>query len=158
MPYDIIAGTATAGIPWVSWVAYKLQTPMIYVRAAAKEHGKKGRIEGGLKAGQRVLLVEDLINTGSSSVSSIDAIREAGGVVEHCLAIVTYSLKEAKDAFAAARCEVHALVGLDTLLQAALEDGKLSEAQCAMVRGWQRDPKGWYGKAFGRQPDLEGGI
>ncbi len=141
--YDIIAGTATAGIPWAAWLADLMGKPMIYVRSAAKEHGKQNRIEGILRAGQRVILIEDLINTGGSAVSSIDAIREAGGIVDSCLAIVDYHLQDAKDAFQKAGCAVYALTDLEALLEVARKTGKLSAVQCDIVLRWQKDPVGW---------------
>jgi len=141
--YDVIAGTATAAIPWAAWVADILGVPMIYVRGAAKEHGRQNRIEGILKAGQRVILIEDLINTGGSSISSINAIREAGGIVDSCLAIVDYDLQESTDAFERAKCALYALTGLEILLDVAVESSKLLPAQRDLVLRWQKDPKNW---------------
>jgi len=87
LQFDVVAGVATAGIPHASWIADKLKKPMVYVRSSAKEHGKHNQIEGRLEKGQKVLIVEDLISTGGSTLDAVSAVRDAGGVVTHSLAI-----------------------------------------------------------------------
>ncbi len=146
MKYDVVAGTATAAIPWATLLADLMGKPMIYIRGAAKDHGKQNRIEGVLKAGQRVILIEDLINTGGSALSSIDAIREAGGIVDSCLAIVDYQLQESAEAFRNAGCRVYALTDLEALLAVAVKSGKLTPSQRDVVLRWQKDPVGWAAK------------
>ena len=116
---DVISGTATAGIPWAAWVADRLDKPMVYVRAAAKEHGRGQRIEGRLASPARVLVVEDLVSTGGSSLSTVEALREAGSDVLGVIAIFSYGLRRATAGFAAAGVPVYSLTGLRTLLDVA---------------------------------------
>ena len=87
--FDGFAGTATAGIPWAAWLSQKLKKPMIYVRSEAKEHGKENLVEGRIEEGKTYIVVEDLISTGSSSINTINAVREKTGNVECCIAIFT---------------------------------------------------------------------
>lgn len=123
---DVIAGTATAGIPYAAWLAEALDLPMVYVRAAAKEHGRRQRVEGRLSAGQRVVVVEDLVTTGGSSLSTIEGIEEAGGQVVGCLAIFSYELPRATEAFAGRGIPLWPLTGLSTLLEVAAESGRIA--------------------------------
>ena len=99
--FDVIAGTATAGIPHATTLADTLQAPLVYVRAQAKGHGLQNRIEGPLASGQSVLLIEDLVSTGKSSISAVQALRDAGATVTHCLAIFSYGFGASADAAAA---------------------------------------------------------
>ena len=98
---EVVAGTATAGIPHAAWVSEVLDLPMIYVRDSAKKHGKTNQIEGRLLEGQKVVIIEDLISTGLSSLKVAKALEEAGAVVLGVVAIFSYELKKAQDAFAA---------------------------------------------------------
>lgn len=121
---DVIAGTATAGIPWAAWIAEKATLPMVYVRSEAREHGTKKRIEGMLSAGQKVVLIEDHISTGKSSVSAITALREEGGaVVENVLAINTYELAAAKKVYEEIGVAVSTVTNYSTILEVAQESG-----------------------------------
>src|SRR3989338_853673 len=97
---DVIAGIATASIPWAALVAEKLKKPMIYIRKEAKDHGRENLIEGGLTPGQSVLVIEDLVSTGGTSLSSVASARKEGAVVENCLAIFTYEMEIANPFFA----------------------------------------------------------
>ena len=97
--FDLLAGTATAGIPWCAWLAKELNKPMIFIRSKEKAHGKQNIIEGKLTQGDKVIVIEDLISTGGSSVSAVEAVREAGGIVEDCIAIFTYELEKAINKF-----------------------------------------------------------
>ncbi len=145
LPYhpDVIAGVATSGISWAAILADRLELPHAYVRAEPKGHGKGNTIEGRIRQGQRVLLVEDLVNTGGSSVRVIENIRAAGGVVDDCLAIVTYELDDAVNAFDAASCRVHPLTGFSTLVDVAVERRYISPEQESLVRAWQKNPATW---------------
>ncbi len=111
---DVIAGTATAGIPYAAWLSDRLDLPMVYVRAAAKEHGRGQRVEGRLQAGQRVVVVEDLVTTGGSSISTVEGVEEAGGKVVGCVAIFSYELPRAAEAFEARGIPLFPLTGLST--------------------------------------------
>jgi orotate phosphoribosyltransferase len=136
---DVVAGTATAGIPWAAWVADRLGKPMIYVRAQAKEHGRGRQIEGRIDAGQRVVVVEDLVSTGGSSISTIRAIRDAGGQAERCVAIFTYGLPRSAAAYRDAGVELATLSSIAVLLDVAIADGHLAPADRGAVERWLRD-------------------
>ena len=140
---DVIAGTATAGIPHAAFLAEKLSLPMVYVRGESKGHGKRNRIEGRLEPGAKVLLVEDLISTGGSSVSAAEALREAGAEVIHVLAIFSYGFDAADEKFAAAGFEHSSLVTFDEVVSSAELDGRLAPEQVELVRGWNRAPESW---------------
>lgn len=114
---EVIAGTSTAGIPHAAWVAELLGLPMVYVRGAAKEHGKGKRVEGKPLAGERVVLIEDLVSFGGSSLGAVEALEEEGGKVIGVQAIFTYGFPKAAERFAAAGKRVLALTGFDALLE-----------------------------------------
>ncbi len=136
---DVVAGTATAGIPWAAWVADRLDKSMIYVRAEAKEHGRGRQIEGRLAAGQRVVVVEDLITTGGSSLQTVRAIRSAGGRADQCVAIFTYGLPKAASAYAKAGVELVTLSTIAALLDVAIAEGYLAEGDRGAVEAWLRE-------------------
>ena len=146
---DNIAGTSTAGIPHATSLADKLGKPLSYVRGAAKDHGMGKQIEGlggnGTYNGQKVLLIEDLISTGSSSIKAVEAIRAADGDCSTCLAIFTYGLQKAADAFAALdpACACYTILDYDTMIKTALSIGYVDEANAASLREWRVDPFGW---------------
>lgn len=143
MDVEVIAGTATAGIPWAAFLADRLKKPMIYVRSEAKEHGTKKRVEGALKPGQKVLLIEDHISTGKSSVSALNALREEGAQVDTILAINSYELKEADEAFAAAGATVKTLSNYSVILQVVMEEGLITEEQHQLLQEFRKSPKEW---------------
>lgn len=144
---EVIAGTATAGIPWAAWIANKLGKPMIYVRGEAKEHGTKKRIEGMLVAGQKVALIEDHISTGKSSVSAVKALREEGGaVVESLLAINTYELTAADAAFESAGVKIGTITNYSKILQVAKGQGVIDETKEKLLADFRSDPAGWAGR------------
>ena len=145
---DIIAGTATAGISHAAYLAEKLSLPMIYVKSQIDEHGKFTRIEGHLKRGDKVLVVEDLISTGGSSISSAQAIREAGGIVENCLAIYTHEMDAAKKAFEDAKINLIALTDFSTLVKIAVKKNYIEREEEKIVLEWAKDTSGW-GKKMG---------
>lgn len=116
LDFDVVGGTATAGIPWAAFLAEELDLPMIYIRGDAKKHGKQNQIEGTLQEGQKVLIVEDLISTGKSSIAAAEAVREAGGIVKDVVAIFTYELLKGIEAFAQADLRFHALTDFPTLM------------------------------------------
>lgn len=139
----VIVGTATAGIPHAAWLAARTGLPMAYVRAQAKAHGKTNRIEGRLDAGQPVVVVEDLVSTGGSSVGVVEALREAGAAVLAVLAVFTYGLPAAEAAFRDAELPLHALTDYDTLVDVAAERGTLPAGARDTLRAWRRDPTAW---------------
>jgi len=142
--FDVLAGIATAGIPYASILADHLKKPLIYVRAKPKDHGKGNQIEGRLQKGQKVLVIEDLVSTGQSSLAAIQAVREAGGQVDHCLAIFTYGFPKAFADFQQAHCQLLPLTHLEVLIQEALSLGKISEEEVKLIQKFSQDPNGWH--------------
>ncbi len=145
---DVVAGIATASIPWAALVAEKLKKPMIYIRKEAKDHGKENLIEGGLTPGQRVLVIEDLVSTGGTSLSSVLAARKEGAVVENCLAIFTYEMELAKKGFEDAHCKLLTLSNFSTLVKVAAKKGYIKKEEIAMLKEWSKNPAEW-GKKMG---------
>lgn len=140
---DVIAGTATAGIPHAAWLAERLRKPMVYVRSSAKGHGKQNLIEGRLPQGAKTLLIEDLISTGGSSLRAAEALTEAGAKVAGIIAIFEYGLSKATQAFAAASMPHQTLTNLTALLKVAIEKHLLSPDDRGSVESWQQDPAAW---------------
>ena len=140
---EVIAGTATAGIPHATTLADRLQLPLIYVRSAAKTHGMGNRIEGPLRRNQQVLVIEDLVSTGGSAANAVIAIREAGGIVNHCFSIFSYGLTEATDKFKSISCGIHSILDFSELLKVALSTQNLSTNEIETLRSWQKAPFKW---------------
>ena len=145
---DVIAGTATAGIPHAAFIAQRLKLPMVYVRAEPKNHGKGNQVEGSVKRGQKVLVVEDLISTGGSSIRVIEALRKLGAIVEREIAIFTYSLKESVRNFNSNKIKLHTLTNLEHSAKIAVEKGFLKQKDVETILSWTKDPRGW-GKKMG---------
>ena len=141
--YDVIAGVAVGGVPHSSALAYIMNKPSVFVRKEAKEHGKGKRIEGGEVAGKHVLLVEDLVTTGGSSLSGVEALRESDAILTDAIAIVSYGFKEAEDAFRAANLKLHTLTNFDVLLDVALSENRFSQNEADIIREWFNDPHSW---------------
>lgn len=135
---DVVAGVATAGIAHAAWIAEQLNKPMIYVRSEAKSHGKKNQIEGVLKKGQRVVVVEDLISTGKSSIKAAQAVQEAGGEVSAVIAIFSYQLPAAMENFKQANLNLHTLTNLSELIQVAQQAGYIKSNEEMALREWQK--------------------
>ena len=140
---DVIAGTATAGIPHATTLADRLNKPLIYVRAAAKSHGMGNQIEGPLTSGENVILVEDLISTGGSAINAVNAIRKAGGIVDYCLCIFSYGFTEARKKFQEINCQYHSLLSFSALLKEAQTMGLLSNDQIESLKIWHKAPFKW---------------
>ena len=143
LQFDIIGGTSTAGIPWAAWIAQKLEKPMIYIRSKPKDHGKENLIEGKLEKGQRVLVIEDLISTGGSSVGACTAVRDHGGIVNDCIAIFTYGFEKAKKAFTKANCQLYALSNFSALAHVASSNGYITEQEYQLILNWSSNPQNW---------------
>lgn len=141
--FEVVAGIATASIPWAALIAAKLEKPMIYIRKAAKDHGRENLIEGGLEKGQKVLVVEDLISTGGTSISSVEAARKEGAVVKRCLAIFTYEMERAKTGFANINCELVTLSKFSTLVEVAAKKGYIKKDKINMLKEWSKNPEEW---------------
>ena len=134
---EVIAGTATAGIPHAAWVSDLLDLPMCYVRSSAKKHGKGNQIEGLVKKGQKAVVVEDLISTGGSSLAAVAALKEAGCEVLGIASIFTYGLPKAETALQEAGMSNHSLTDYDTMITQALELGYIKESDIETLRTWQ---------------------
>ncbi|MFH1127246.1 MAG: orotate phosphoribosyltransferase [archaeon] len=148
LKFDIVAGVATAGIPHAAWIAEKLKKPMIYIRSSAKDHGKHNLIEGRLEKWKKVLVIEDLISTGGSTIDAVNAVREASGIVTDCMAIFTYDMKKAIDRFEEADCTLHTLSSFSILIDVAGKKDYLNKDAKEKVLKWNKDPAGW-GKKMG---------
>ncbi len=133
---DIIGGVATGGVPWAAWVANELDLPLIYVRPAAKDRGLNKQVEGMLEPGQKVMVVEDLITTGLSSLNAVETIRRQGGLVETVIAIFSYETPAAAIRFQKAGVNKIALTNLPTILEVAQESKLLNPAQMVLVQDW----------------------
>ncbi|MBO9151448.1 orotate phosphoribosyltransferase [Chitinophaga sp. GCM10012297] len=139
----VIAGVATAGIPHGAMVADQLKLPFIYVRSKPKEHGMGNRIEGVLQPGQPVVVVEDLISTGKSSLEAVQAIREAGGEVIGMVSIFNYGFDVAVKAFEAAGVPFRSLSNYSALIELAVEKGTVSPEQQETLNAWRAAPDVW---------------
>jgi orotate phosphoribosyltransferase len=140
---QVIAGVATGAIAHGALVADQLGLPFIYVRSGAKEHGLGNQIEGYFEPLQKVVVIEDLISTGGSSLGAVKALREAGCIVQGMTAIFTYEFKKAEDAFAAEKCSLHTLGNYSVLIDTALKTGYIGEAEVETLKKWRVDPAGW---------------
>ncbi|MDG1332246.1 MAG: orotate phosphoribosyltransferase [Crocinitomicaceae bacterium] len=140
---DVIAGVATGGIAQGALVAQELGLPFIYVRSEAKKHGMGNQIEGYFEEGQKVVLIEDLISTGGSSLKAVDALRDANLDVKGLVAIFTYGFKVAKVNFENAKCPYRTLTNYDVLLEHAKENNIISEEEARSLLEWKSDPQSW---------------
>ncbi len=140
---DVIAGVATAGIPQGILVAQEMGLPFIYVRSSKKAHGLANQIEGELREGQQVVVVEDLISTGKSSLNAVEAIREAGGNIKGMAAIFTYGLPMADKNFKEANCPLFALSSYEIMIKKAIEKEYISEKDKDSILEWKKDPQAW---------------
>lgn len=141
--FDKIAGTATAGIPWASFLAYKLKKPMIYVRNEAKDHGKKNLIEGKILNGENVLVIEDLISTGGSAINTIKTIKNNGGIVNTCIALFTYNLQVSKEKFKEENVNLITLTDIDKILEYMIKKDIMKKEERRIIMNWKEDPDGW---------------
>ena len=140
---DMIAGVATGGIAHGALVAHDLGLPFIYVRSGAKEHGMKNLVEGDLTVGRSVVVVEDLVSTGKSSLNAVAALREAGCEVKGMVAIFTYGFDEATKAFAKEKVNLQALTNYSVLLDQALRSDYITEKDLIPLNEWRKDPANW---------------
>lgn len=139
---EVIAGTATAGIPHAAIVADKMNLPMIYVRSSNKDHGKKNAIEGRIHPGQKVVMIEDLISTGQSVLDAADKVIEAGGEVIGCAAIFNYLLPKGIKAFENRPYELRTLTTYPDLIEVAVENEELLPFKTTL-NNWYKDPVKW---------------
>jgi orotate phosphoribosyltransferase len=140
---DVIAAVATGGIPHGVLIAQDMALPFAYVRTNRKDHGLANQIEGVIESGQRVIMIEDLISTGGSSLAAVQVVREKDAVVKGLLAIFSYGFDIADQKFKDAECKVFTLTDYDHLIKQALENNYVREADMEMLRKWREDPKNW---------------
>lgn len=142
--FNVIGGTATAAIPWAAFLAQELHKPMIYIRPEKKEHGTGKQIEGFLEPGCKVLIIEDLVSTGGSSVAAAKVVREEGGCeVTDILAIVSWEMPQATKVFTEANLNLTTLTGYTQIIGLAAENGSIPADQLETVLTFKEDPSSW---------------
>ena len=140
---ELLAGVATAGIPWGAMVSDQLKLPFIYVRPKPKEHGLGNQIEGECKPGQKVVVIEDLVSTGKSSLQAVDALLEKGLEVIGMVSIFNYGFSVAQQEFEQKSIKYYSLTDYTSLLSLAAEQGTISEQELSVLESWRKDPAGW---------------
>ena len=140
---DVIAGVATGGIPQGALVAQELGLPFVYVRSEKKSHGMNNQIEGVINSGQSVVIIEDLVSTGKSSLNAVEALREKGAVIKGMLAIFTYGMDVATENFKNNKCELFTLTNYNALIQKAAEENYIREDDLASLLEWKNNPQAW---------------
>lgn len=140
---EIVAGVATAGIPWGAMVADQLKLPFVYVRSKPKEHGMGNQIEGAFEAGKKVVLIEDLISTGKSSLEAAQALKNSGLIIEGMVSIFNYGFELAKNAFEEAGIRVLSLTDYPALVQLATAQGTITPEEQNTLLKWRENPAEW---------------
>ncbi|MBK9283791.1 MAG: orotate phosphoribosyltransferase [Sphingobacteriaceae bacterium] len=143
---DVIAGVATGGIALGALVAQEMNLPFVYVRSEAKKHGLTNMIEGEINSSQSVVVIEDLISTGGSSLKAVEALREKGCDVKGMVAIFTYGFENATENFNKAKCNLKTLTNYDVLIKTALSKNYVSEKDIDSLTNWRIDPANWNSK------------
>ena len=141
--YDVVAGVATSGIAYGALIAADQNKPMVYVRSKAKAHGRQNLIEGHLEGNEKVLIIEDLISTGGSSLKAVEAVRATGCEVIGVLAIFSYGFEKAFKAFANAECPMETLSNYNELLIEAVRSEYINESQQEDLKKWSENPETW---------------
>ncbi|HSH67940.1 MAG TPA: orotate phosphoribosyltransferase, partial [Bacteroidia bacterium] len=140
---DVIAGVATGGIAQGALVAQEMGLPFVYVRSEAKKHGLTNMIEGIVEKGQSVVIIEDLVSTGGSSLKAVEALRNAGCEVKGMAAIFTYGFKVAVDNFKKANCKLITLSNYSTLIKQALQSNYITDKDLKSLQKWAENPATW---------------
>jgi len=140
---DVITGTATAGIPHAAWVAENLDKPLSYVRAKAKAYGLGNQIEGGIQKGETTIVIEDLISTGGSAISVVEALLFIGAEIEAVLSIFTYGFDKALKRFEDAGIPLYTLTDYATLIEVASENNYIDEKDLETLSDWRNRPETW---------------
>ncbi len=143
LKYEVIAGLATAGIPYAAWMSDSLSAPMIYIRSKPKGHGKGKQVEGPFNLGAKALLIEDLVNQASSMEEATLGARSEGLQITDALCLVNYQMKKAIERLNKLEVNLYSLTTIDDLLEVARDQGRMSASDCDMLRVWQRDPMHW---------------
>ena len=140
---DVIAGVATGGIPQGALVAQELGVPFVYVRSEKKSHGLNNQVEGVINSGQSVVIIEDLVSTGKSSLLAVEALREKGADIKGMLAIFTYGMEKATENFKNNTCLLSTLTNYDALIQKAVEENYIRKEDLESLLEWKKDPQAW---------------
>lgn len=140
---DVVAGVATGAIALGVLVAEEMGLPFVYVRSKAKEHGRQNQVEGYLESGQKVVVVEDLISTGGSSLSAVEALKDAGAKVLGMMGIFTYDFQISQNNFNNANVELTTLSDYHYLLEQAAKTGYVSESDLGLLKSWRENPSDW---------------
>ena len=140
---EVIAGVATGGIAHGALVAQELGVPFVYVRSSSKGHGLQNRVEGVLEEGQTVVVIEDLVSTGKSSLQAVEALREKGANIKGLASIFTYGFDLAEKNFEDAKCPFSSLSDYNTLIEQALKEDYINSAHLSSLQEWRRDPANW---------------
>ena len=140
---DVIAGVATGGIAQAALIAQEMELPLIYVRSSSKGHGLQNMIEGNVEAGQRVVVIEDLISTGMSSLKAVTALREKGCNVVGMVAIFTYGFETARQNFIQHNCPLYTLSDYDSMVEVAVEKEYINPEDINSLKSWREDPANW---------------
>lgn len=141
--FDIVAGTATAGIPWAGFIAERLNVPMAYIRSEKKDHGAGRQIEGADFQGKKVIVIEDLISTGGSSIKAVAAAKEAGASEVEVVAIFSYEFEKATENFAKEGITLTNLSDFTTLIGLATEQNYLTTDEQEIALKWNKSPNTW---------------
>ena len=140
---DVITGTATAGIPHAAWVAENMDKPMSYVRAKAKAYGLGNQIEGGIQKGESTVVIEDLVSTGGSAISVVEALQFIGADIKAVLSIFTYGFDKAMKRFEKVGVPFHTLTDYSTLIEIASENGYINQEDLKTLSEWRKSPETW---------------
>lgn len=146
--FDLLAATATAGIPHAAWIADKMSLPMAYVRSGTKDHGKVNQIEGVVKKGQKTAVIEDLISTGESATTTANVVRDAGAKVSNVFSIITYGMKKADDILNENVLSLTTLTSFNDVAAVAQSLGIIKENEATIIFDWAFEPSSW-GKRAG---------
>ncbi len=141
--FDVIGGIESAGIPHSAALGYALKKPSVFIRKETKDHGTKKMVEGGEVKGKTVLLIEDLVTTGGTSLRGVQSLRNEGAVVNDCLAITNYGFEESTLAFGNAGVKLHFLTSVQTIVEEGHAMKKFSDEQVAAFQAWVKDPYHW---------------
>ncbi len=140
---DYVAGVATGGIPHGVLVAQDLGLPFVYVRSVPKGHGLENLVEGEIAPGKKVLVIEDLVSTGKSSLQAVNALREVGFVVNSMISIFDYGFANTQNVFKDAKCELISLSNYDSIIKKAQDINYIKENQIETLKEWRKDPENW---------------
>ncbi len=141
--FDVVAGIETAGIPHSAALGFILKKPSVFVRKQAKDHGTKKMVEGGSVKGKKVLLIEDHVTTGGSSLAGVASLRAEGAIVTDCLCITNYEFQEVFTAFEKANVKLHMATTFKVILEEAVKAQKITQSQIATIQDWMKDPYSW---------------